>query len=316
MKKSQQYFNDFKKSHELKDWLAYFSALTWEKYTKYQHYPTIINIGEVCINQLLVETMLDTILEYPLPIRFFHSTDEAANGNDFEILLPFNKSQFILFPCQAKRIFLQKDRYESISHMIKHRESKKEYEQITYLLNYAERVKGFPIYFFYNYTPDNFHPKKCRSYSKLSKELFGCTMISAKYVFKKYFSKNKRLNKFSFNDIHPPAQPLVKLADLYKKDFVSNDKINTVFGETEVQDNELEGYDLNTLVSMKVVKSKKWVEIHSKDKKRRIEVEAKFLDDIYNVHEKDYRFNPKYRIMFTTEVIDPKKRHNSFENIN
>ncbi len=316
MKKSQQYFNTFKKSYKLKDWLAYFSALTWEKYMKVKNYPTIINIGEVCINQLLVETMLDALLEFPLPIRFFHSIDETANGNDFEILLPINKSQFILFPCQAKRIFPQKDKYESISHMVKHKKTRKEYEQITYLLNYADQVKGFPIYFFYNYTPDNFHPKKHQGYSKLDKELFGCTMISAKYIFKEYFNKSKKLSTFSFNDIHPPAQPIVKLADLYKKDFVSNDKIKTIFGETDVQDDELEGYDLNTLVTMNVIKNKKWVEIHSRDKKRRVEVETNFLKNLLNVEKGEYTFNPKYRIMFTPEIIDPKKRYNSFEDIN
>lgn len=307
MKKSQQYLKLFQKSLQLKDWLAYFSAITYEKLDKYKKYPSILSVGEVCINELFIDTILDAITKYNLPIRFFHAKDETSNGNDFEILLPFDKRHYLLFPCQAKKLYKNK-RYKAIQHPV----GENKQEQILYLLDYAKEVGGFPLYFLYNYVPDDFTFKK---YSGYEKELLGCTMISAFHLRDNYLQSNQRMKQISFSDIHPPAVPLVKLADLYKRNFVVSELLLKVFGEVKYKKHKkaldnLVGYTMNDLINKKVV-DKEWLEIHPTDKKRYIGIDMQPLKPQIESNEK-IEFNPKYRIIFTNEIILSEKRINSF----
>jgi hypothetical protein len=310
MKKSQQCINSFQKSQQLKDWLAYFSALAWEKLDKYKKYPTILSVGEVCINELFVDSILDSILEYNLPIRFFHAKDETSNGNDFEILLPYDRKHYLLFPCQAKKLYKNK-RYSAILHHV----GKQKREQILYLLDYAKKVGGFPLYFLYNYTPENFNPNDCNKYLGYEKEMFGCTMISAFHLKDNFLKPNQRMKQMSFSDIHPPSIPLVKLADLYKKNFVVPEILLEVFGEVKYKKHEkaldnMVGYTMNQLINKEVV-DKEWLEIHPIDKKRYVGIDIKPLKS-QTENEEYIGFNPKYRIIFTHEMIVSKNRLNSF----
>jgi hypothetical protein len=314
MKKSEEYKKHFQKSQSLGDLLAYFSVLTWEKYTKVKNYPTILSTNEVCINELFVETIVEAILDYNVPIRLFHSKDETANGNDFEMILPFNKYQYLLFPCQAKRMYVKNDKYDAISHLVKPKTSNIKREQILSLLEYAEEKKGFPLYFFYNYTPNNFQHQKIEEYSDISdKELFGCTMLSAFHIFDNFFTENKRLKRMSFGDIHPPAMPLFKLANLYNNDFISNDKILSVFGKFDSQEHDeelsnMDAYDLDTLSKMDII-DRKWIEIYPTDKTRYTVIDTSPITNKEIILTKNENvFNPKYRIIFTPEIINSKDR--------
>lgn len=310
MKKSQKYLIDFQKSHQLKDWLGYFSALTWEKLTKYRKYPAILSLGETCINELFVETIINDILKYNLPIRFFHAKDETANGNDFEIFLPIDDYHYVLFPCQAKKLY-KNERYTAIQHPV----GEKKREQILYLIDYAKKVNGFPLYFLYNYTPKTFNPKDLKEYLKYEQELFGCTMISAFYLLDNFLQSNQRLKKMTFSDIHPPAAPLTKLADLYKTNYFNNKSILKVFGEVKYKKHQksldkMKGYTIAEIVNKKII-DKEWLEIHPKDKKRFVGLQENALKT--NLTDNlNYEFNPKYRIVFTTENISVENRLNSF----
>jgi hypothetical protein len=70
------------------------------------------------------------------------------------------------------------------------------------------------------------------------------------------------------------------------------------------------GYTMNQLINKEVV-DKEWLEIHPIDKKRYVGIDIKPLKS-QTENEEYIGFNPKYRIIFTHEMIVSKNRLNSF----
>ncbi|MFK7905155.1 MAG: DUF6615 family protein, partial [Chitinophagales bacterium] len=198
MKKSKQYFTTFEKSHQLKDWLAYFSALTWEEYS-FTHKSPVLKTYETETTNCLVKKLFEVILDYPLPIRIFQSRNERVNGNDLELVLPHKKNKYIRFFCQAKRIEFDKTYPNGKYHLSRTQKNDKT-EQIERLLKYGENKKGFPIYMFYNYSEEKIPLDKSVNGNQ---ELYGCTLTSAHYLAAQYLD-NGKMKTATFKELHPP----------------------------------------------------------------------------------------------------------------
>jgi len=152
-KKSTIYKNKFEESGILTDLLAYLSTHTWEK-LKFSSMQSseYSKIYETDISNFLVSEIAEATLEHPLPIRLFHSKKESVNGNDFEVIIPIATNQYILFPCQAKRLYVANEQnnnfdaqYEALGHVTGSAKTL----QILSLLNYAKKNYGFPLYLFW-----------------------------------------------------------------------------------------------------------------------------------------------------------------------
>ena len=72
----------------------------------------------------------------------------------------------------------------------------------------------------------------------------------------------------------------------------------------------MRGYTMNQLINNKVI-DKEWLEIHPTDKKRYIGINTEPLL-VQTQNDESVKFNPKYRIIFTSDIIPSKNRRNSF----
>ena len=199
-------------------------------------------------------------------------------------------------PCQAKRLYAENTKnnlnakYATVHHLV-NRDKPAEKEQISCLLEYAQEWGGFPLYLFYNYTENQVEINEKYPH----RELYGCTLASANHVFENFKTlvNNKiRIVPFTFQDIHPPAKPL--LSFLETQMLV---QLKTFFGSS-ISFNKLKVYSENDLL-----KQDWWDEkcppISGKIPRRNEPIKS--VQEIiqnknFNSHE-EYPFNPKYRIM-------------------
>lgn len=154
-----------------------------------------------------------------------------------------------------------------------------------------------------------------KKYKGYREEFFGCTMLSAFHLKENFLKSNQKLKSISFSGIHPPSVSITKLADLYKKNFAVPEILLKVFGEVDYQKNKealdnLQGYTMNDLINKKIV-DKEWLEIHPIDKDRFVGIDTEPLKSTVK-NDEISEFNPKYRIIFTHEMISANKRLNSF----
>jgi hypothetical protein len=292
MKKHLKYHLKFEESYNLIDLLYYISLYSWEELKLYNE-TSSATVGEVRITETLVSEIYYALCQprVQLPIRLFHAKDEKTNGNDMEIIVPVGKNEYIVLPCQAKRLYVEKvkdnlkSKYAKISHIL-NKDKPNQQEQIVSLLNYAHEIGGFPLYMFYNYTKGS-----VKLNSKIPiEELYGCTLVNANLVYERFYKKETQtMTSFTFQEIHPPACPLVSLLDLN-----SNSQLKDFFGESKTQ------IPIRVYSSEELLNQPLWVE-HcppmSVDTDRRgqvIKLEA-LLGKPYFIEES--RFNPKFRIM-------------------
>lgn len=301
MEKSQKYLKIFQKSHQLKDWLAYFSALTWEAYS-YPHKSHSLPTYETETTNLLIKNLFKAISKYPLPIRIFKARNEKVNGNDLELVIPIKKDRYYRFFCQAKKIEFSKS-YPNGKYNLSRTQRNDKTEQIERLLEYAKNDKGFPIYMFYNYSEEKIKLDKSVNSNK---ELYGCTLTSAHYLAAQYL-ENGKMKSATFKELHPPSKPLVVLADMVKTNFLKT--LHTKFGKiTNIREYPCKpiAYTEKQLRDIGA-----WDEVFPSiydDDTRRVQApselekfEKLLKTDNYNT------FNPAYRIMFTTYPILERK---------
>ena len=298
MRKDIEYLSKFRKSFDLKDLFYYISFHAWERLELYSKVSS--KVGEEELTNILVSEILSALCRerVQLPIRFFHSKKESLNGNDLEIVIPLSNGKYIIMPCQAKRLYVETARnnnllaqYTAIHHPL-NRKTPNEKEQICYLLEYAQRVEGFPLYLFYNYTEHQvaISPK----YPK--KELYGCTLASAYHVFEGYYA-NKKMSPFKFQDIHPPAKPFISLLD---KGLLT--QLNTIFGvSTNFNKSDPKHY-----TEVELLRESWWdekcpplsVPISRRGATQTLEDMLKNKNSSIT---EEHPFNPKYRIMILNE---------------
>jgi hypothetical protein len=220
---SQIYHNRFKQTPTLSNWFSYFSAKTWERLAL-SKVGSSVRYGEVTITENLVIELAEAMLSTKLPVRLFHAINEPQNGNDLEIVIPVGKDAYIILPCQAKVLYPPNDTYKQIDH-ISHKTG---IRQIKKLREYAQKdsIKGHPMYLLYNNIRDKDYLKDNYKDIPSDPELFGCSIISAEFIFKNFC--NPHTYEFTkiptFKDLHMPAKPLNIIAESMNADFFSRFK--------------------------------------------------------------------------------------------
>ena len=202
--------------------------------------------------------------------RIWHSKSESTNGNDIEIIVETSNQEYVLFPCQCKRVFFKKDRsyYNKLWYS-----TDKHGFQIENLLKYAKEFRSVPVYMLYNYVN-----------SEEVKEDIGVTVCSASFIANQYYFVDDYPADLYFEDLHPPAITLSEFLD--KKPLQNDPYVN----------HEIKKYSLNELTSIPG-----WLEINPP-----VEFsDTRFIQTKSVDFEKDDRvrtnFSPKFRIMFTLD---------------
>ena len=208
-------------------------------------------------------------------VEAFEAVNEAVNGNDIEFFIQQPTGKYIFIPMQAKALY-PSNKYEQIPYK----------NQNTYLLNYAKKTHGFPLYLLYNYSSTN-----------LSYKNFGCSIVDANYI-KKNFSS---LPSPTFDDLHITnnvASPwYVLVCDSLEEK--TNKSITR-----DLLDNHLdivETYDYNNFFD--------------KNKWEKINLQETYFEDRFNSEGKKIvdndsdDFLPKYRIVISNINLDLEHPH-------
>lgn len=211
--KAKKYSESFDKEQNIVDLLSCLSICIWDKLEKRHKFGSKTNkFNETTITENLVSDIEDLIREERIftSIRLFHSIKESTYGSDIEIIIRTRKDRNLIFPCQAKRLYVEKVKdvidaeYKTLNHNAGQQKIK--------LIEYAEKIKGFPLYLLYNYSNYNFYVNK----KFPEKELYGCSLISAIFL-----AQNPPKSP-TVPNLHRPALPLVSLLNLKRLSDVNN----------------------------------------------------------------------------------------------
>ena len=279
MKILNYYIQQYNNSRQLKDWFSKFSVDTWDRLSQQSKF------GETSVTDTLISDLERLIKnEFPrLPFRLFHTKNEPKNGNDLEIVLPLGNDKYVIFPCQAKRLY-SSEVYEQMKH----------HRQIEKLIKYAKSIGGYPIYLLYNCVNDKEYIKT--EYGKQVKypEELGCSIISAEYILEK-FSDKKGATELSknpnFKDLHLPAKPLSIITDSMLPNFIKSLK------KDWHQNSQFEPkyYSLKELQN-----SNMWIEINIKTTRK---MSPNIFKNILDIEDYAQPFEPAFRILLTEEPI-------------
>lgn len=300
-KEAQKYVKAFEKSKDIIDWFSYFSNYVWDE-LKFatEEDKSISKVDErEFTNQLIREIgRLIKADKIPLPIRLFHSPNEGVNGSDLEIVVQINQNENVIFPCQAKRLYVenaQKDnlkaKYERYEHKTKKDDDKTQKDK---LIDYAERIYGFPLYLFYNYTEN----KIKTNYIYPDEKLYGCTLGSAIYL------KENPPKAKTFLNFHPPAVPMTSIVRF--KNILS---LNSIWGKTSK-------HNARILSDKQIFGDNTWEEFgppiyHKTRFVTHIDL-SKVIERGNLTDKVNTAFKPKYRIVLTLKPIDRNCRKNNF----
>jgi len=284
--RANEYYKLFMESHDIEYWLSYFSICSWERLKFLYELGNIRSkSNETTITENLVYELAQIIRkdEIPIPIRLFHSPNEGVNGSDIEIIVQLEKNRHIIFPCQAKRLYL-----DTVKNSKNAKYSKLNYDdgkQKDKLINYAKKISGFPLYLLYNYSETKVN---LNSFFPIE-ELYGCTLISALYL------KEHRPQPPTFPNLHPPAKPLTSISKF--RNFLS---LNSLWGNTSLK------HDAKLYSDKQIFGDKNWEELGSPIYHRFIsKINLKeILKNNLNTISEDKSFNPSFRIVLTKEKID------------
>lgn len=260
---------------DLCSFLKFFSYDTWERIGFTRQYFGM-RIYETTITQNLVYTLYSIAKNSHQPLKIFESSDEASNGNDLEIFIK-TKEGYIKFACQCKIIY-KNNRYVALNHQ------RKGSQQIDSLLNYSLKDKSIPIYMFYNHCSDSY------VYSINNIKLYGCSILSAKYLKNNYYTSKWSIPHFA--DLHPhPAKPFSNfVCESIDK---SLDSFEQTFGV-----NKLKTYSFEELIE-----DENWNDMTPPPVLGYLEVPKYFKESLIT---NEVSFNPKFRIVFSNELINNK----------
>ena len=293
----------FQASPTVCNFLQVLSADSWER-IKFARTRKGLRVYETTITQNLLFELRRTkeivnamMGRYIWNIRIYESINEKANGNDIELFIPFNKG-YLFFPTQAKIIYHQgfkgkhkmsNGNYPSMNHFMKTTGK----QQLNSLLAYAANRKGYPLYLLYNYV-NNSLSKASRCNIGFEEEQYGCSITSAKFINKQYYSGGL-WNIPTFNDLHPKyAHPWFILACCFSKSNDLNDIASTYFPF----DGEFPKNDLRVYTSNEVDQSNGWRDFDLTEVPNEVFREGDEQNQI--------AFIPKFRIVLDLETIHPK----------
>lgn len=163
-----------------------------------------LKIHETSISQNLVYEMNLIKSRFPaLKFDIFESFNEQANGDDLELTVRQADGFYFTYAIQSKIIYhrrlkgvinLKDGHYQQFKHTVGKGAAKK--NQVDLLLKYAGDNDFIPLYMLYNYASRDLGPG-------FDPELFGCTVIGAKYL-KRYHSgaDGNLFSNVKFSDLH------------------------------------------------------------------------------------------------------------------
>lgn len=297
LRKYEFYQEKFRKSHQLEDFLNYFSAYVWYRLKLRATYPSAASkADETEFTNLLVSELCAITYEdeIPLPIRILHSLNENTNGNDIELVLAIAKDKYLKFPCQAKRLHLKNEKKVSDASYseIWYKPKKSPIYQINTLRKYAKTKLGYPLYMLYN-----FSDKDRINQNYPDNELFGCTLVSAEYIAEQHFLEN-----LHFTDIHPPGKPLSSITTI---DQTNLHVIDNLWGKTK-KEPCMKIYTYNEILN-----EPGFIELNPPTYvDKRFIFSDKSLSEILSNSQiiSTETYNPKFRIIITKEPIPHRKR--------
>lgn len=293
-REAQKHIEAFEESKDIIDWFAYFSNYVWDelKFANKEDKSISKTDEREFTNELVREIgKLIKLDKIPLPIRLFHSPNEGVNGSDLEIVVQINKNENIIFTCQAKRLYVENAQKDNL---------KAKYEKYDYktqkddLITYANKVYGFPLYLFYNYTENEIKT----NYIYPDEKLYGCTLCSAIYL------KENPPNTKTFSSFHPPAVPITSIVK-----FKHIPSLKSIWGKTPI-------HNAQTLPDKQIFDDNTWEEFgppiyHKTRFVKHIDLN-KVIERRNLIEKLNSPFKPKYRIVFTAKPIDRNCRKNNF----
>lgn len=281
--------------------LKYISFETWMR-IEFAYSRKGLKVYETTITQNLLFNIRLLAEEKRLPIQIFEAVSEKTNGNDIELVFEIDNSQYIKIPCQAK-ILQKNNKYSAINHKVGNNKY-----QIDLLIEYAEKVKGFPLYLFYNYFPEHQFLKKIESKIRdkdpsFNFEFYGCSLASAYQIKQRFYQKDKT-GSFSwktpnFKDIHPKiTQPFYILGQLFQ----SKEKFLKLF----TKDYESLARSIKLYSKEELIEDDYWTDLFPPPSIGKLPPwltpPENLLDSQVNNDEKNISFNPKFRIIIHKNI--------------
>jgi hypothetical protein len=171
--------NKFSSTPNLCDLFKLLSIETWKR-IEYAYLRPGIKVFETTITQNLIFTINAYNEQFGLNIEISEAKDEKTNGNDFELIIRFPGEGIEFYsPIQAKKVY-RDGKYSSMDHGA----------QIQSLMDFADAQDAKPFYLLYNFATS---PLRTGSNLSMPKELSGCTLASAEYLYNNHY--NKRVKK-------------------------------------------------------------------------------------------------------------------------
>ena len=206
--------------NNISDWFKIFSTKVWNR-LHFSYNVASLSCNETTLTENLLFEFYRLGKEYSQSIQLYESKDERINGSDMELFVECQEG-FVCMPIQAKRLY-PSGKYEKIKY------KNSEHYQIDALLEYSKKVKGLPLYLFYNY---NYHntlfeflnetiPKHyfylddidSNIFASFPYELFGCTIADASKTCELISEIDSKIPKF--DTLHcGTAVPLYMLGEL------------------------------------------------------------------------------------------------------
>lgn len=295
--------NNFECNPGLCELFKFLAIETWKR-LEFTYIKPYIRVYETTLTQNIGFTINAYKEQFPsLSIELWEAEDEKSNGNDLELILKFDNNNFDFYAAiQAKKID-RHGKYYAMEHG----------DQIISLIDYAERLNGYPLYLLYNYIEP--FPRRITD----QQELYGCSIVDAYHLKDNYYNtaiRRKRdgsiENKWEiphFNDLHPenafPWHELVcnssptKIMRLLST--IMDDGGKKIALQEILKNNQIdkEGNALQGFVDKKSISTKGWYKSTDKDilkGKKNIEL---FYSEVNEKKEKHYEFNPKTRVEIT-----------------
>lgn len=203
---SNNYYKKHQMRHELVNWFKEFSYETWLR-LEFTKRTKSIKTHETTITQNLVYQFFLLSRQFDLPIQIYEAQNEKINGNDIEFAIETEQG-YILFPTQAK-VIKEKEKYDFITHKVRG------IFQIDLLDSYSRKVRGIPLYLFYNFFETELSNEADELESKVDFEVpcYGCSIAMLETI--QNFKKDAKWKIPSFWDIHPHnGVPLFQLIQI------------------------------------------------------------------------------------------------------
>lgn len=280
-----------------------FSHETWEK-IKFVRSKAGLKMFETTVTQNWLYDFKLFASYHPTRIIMSEAIDEKTNGNDIELAIQ-TSTGVILVPLQAKIIYNHKSLKSKVIRAEKY-DQMQHGNQIYDLIDYAKRIKGFPMYLLYNYSYDSAFS------AKSSGAHWGCTLISAAYLLKKFtlpysHVKTRELawNIPHFKDLHPnPAVPwwifACNLSSATTKKDLLTSLLPTFSNDINFIAETIQAYTLDEVIS-----DERWKPLidDTQDNFQPAGL-AQLADDTKNRY-RNNDYNPKFRILFLQPVLQP-----------